>query len=67
MRIIKIEISDHFPIFLIIDPFTSSEIKNKRTLLYTRAINTTTKEKFKKFWQEKTGIILKKLIILMKL
>ena len=41
--IIKTEISNHFPIFLITDPITSSEIKNKRTLLYKRAINTATK------------------------
>ena len=31
--IIKTEISDHFLIFLITDPITSSEIKSKRTLL----------------------------------
>ena len=30
---IKIETSNHFPIFLITSPITSSEIKNKRTLL----------------------------------
>ena len=30
---IKTETSDHFPIFLITSPITSSEIKNKRTLL----------------------------------
>ena len=39
---------DHFPTFLIIDPITSSEIKNKRTLLYKKTIpNTATKENFK--------------------
>ena len=40
--IIKTEISDHFPIFLITDPITC-EIKTKKTLLYKRAINTATK------------------------
>ena len=30
---IKTETSDHFSIFLITSPITSSEIKNKRTLL----------------------------------
>ena len=37
----------HFPIFLITDPITSSEIKNKRILLYKRTINTATKDNFK--------------------
>ena len=38
---------DHFPIFLTTDPITSSEIKNiknKRTLLFQRTINTATKK-----------------------
>ena len=38
--IIKTEISDHFPIFLITDPITLSETKSKRTLLYKRTKNT---------------------------
>ena len=41
--IIKTESSDHFSIFLITDPITSSEVKNKRTLLFKRTINTATK------------------------
>ena len=45
--IFKTEISDHFPIFLITDPITSSETKNKWKLLYKRTINTTAKENFK--------------------
>ena len=32
-RIIKTEILDHFPIFLITDPIISSEIKKKNTSL----------------------------------
>ena len=52
--IIKTEISDHFPIFLITDPITSNEIKNKRTLLYKRAINTATKENFRNILARKT-------------
>ena len=47
MGIIKSEISDHFLKFLITAPITWSEIKNKRTLLYKRTINTATKENFK--------------------
>ena len=42
-RIIKTEVSDHFPIFLITNPINWSEIKIKRTLLYKRTINTATK------------------------
>ena len=41
MGIIKTEISDHT--FLITDPITSSEIKNKRPILYKRLMNSTTK------------------------
>ena len=52
--IIKTEISDHFPIFLITDPITSNEIENKRTLLYKRAINTATKENFRNILARKT-------------
>ena len=64
--IIKTEISDHFRIFLITDPITSNEIKSKRTLPYKRTINTTITKILRTFWQEKPGIILRKLIILMK-
>ena len=46
MGIIRTEILDHLPIFLITDPITSSEIKSKRTLLYKRTTNTATKENF---------------------
>ena len=52
--IIKTEIWDHFPIFLITDPITSNEMKNKRTLLYKRAINTATKENFRNILARKT-------------
>ena len=64
--IIKAEISDHFPIFLITDPITLSEIKSKRTLLYKRTINTPQKKILRTFSQEKPGITLKKLTILIK-
>ena len=47
MEIIKTEISDHFPIFLITGPIVSSEMKNKRTFFYKRTINNATKENFK--------------------
>ena len=59
--IIKTEISDHFPIFLITDPITSSEIKNKRTLLYKRTINTATKENFKNILARKTWDYIKEI------
>ena len=36
---IKTKISDHFVIFLITNPFTLSETKNKRTLLYNGTTN----------------------------
>ena len=52
--IINTKISDHFRIFLITDPITSSEIKSKRTLLYKRTINTATKEDFKNILANKT-------------
>ena len=42
-RMIKPEISDICPIFLITDPTNSSEIKNKRTLFYKRTKNSATK------------------------
>ena len=44
--IIKTEISDHFPIFLITDPITLGETKSKRTLLYKRTKNTAIEENF---------------------
>ena len=62
--IIKTEILDHFPIYLITDPIISSEMKNKRTLLYKRTINTATKIISRTFLQKKQEIILKKLTIL---
>ena len=46
-------VSDHFPKFLIPDPIISSEIKNRKTLLYKRTINTTTKENFQKILARK--------------
>ena len=46
-------VSDHFPKFLIPDPIISSEIKNRKTLLYKRTINTTTKENFQKILTRK--------------
>ena len=61
--IIKTEISDHFPIFLITDPITSSEIKNKTTLLYKRTINTATKENFKNILARKTWDYIKEIDI----
>ena len=54
MGINKTEISNYFPIFIIPDPITSSEIKNERTLLYKRTINTVTKENFKIILAKKT-------------
>ena len=54
--VIKSEILDHFPIFLITDPITSSEIKNKRTFIYKRTINTATKENFKKTGKKNLGL-----------
>ena len=45
---------DHFPIFLITDPITSSEINKKRTLLYKRTINAATKESLKNILVRKT-------------
>ena len=71
--IVKTEISDHFPIFLFTDPITSSEIKNKRTLLYKRTINTkekkiqkykrkeNTKENFKNMLARKTWDYIKEI------
>ena len=59
--IIKTEISDHFPIFLITDPITLSEIKNKRTLLYKRTINTATKENSRKIYGRKTWNYIKQI------
>ena len=53
-RITKTEILDHFLIFVITDPITSSEIKNKRTLIYKRIINIATKENFKNTLARKT-------------
>ena len=61
MGIIKNEISDHFPIFLITDPITSSEIKNKRTFLFKRTINTATKEKFKNVLARRTWDYIKEI------
>ena len=61
MGIIKTEISDHFPIFLITDPITSSEIKIKRTLLYKRTTNTATKENFKNILTRKTWDYIKEI------
>ena len=62
MWIIKTETSDHFPIFLITDPITLSEIKNKRTLVYKRTINTSTKENFKSILARKTWDYIKEKI-----
>ena len=59
--IIKTEISNHFPIFLITDPITLSEIKSKRTLLYKRTINTATKENFKNILARKTWDYIKEI------
>ena len=59
--IIKTEISDHFPIFLITDPITLSEIKNKRTLLYKRTINTATKENSRNIYGRKTWNYIKQI------
>ena len=53
-KIIKTETSYHFPIFLITDPITLSEIKNKRTLLYKKKRNIATKENFKNILARKT-------------
>ena len=61
MGIIKNEISDHFRIFLITDPITSSEIKNKRTFLFKRTINTATKEKFKSVLARRTWDYIKEI------
>ena len=61
MGIFKTEISDHFPIFLITDPVTSSEIKNKRTLLCKRTINIATKEIFKNILARKTWDYIKEI------
>ena len=60
-EIIETEISDHFPIFLFTDPITSSEIKNKRTLLNKRTINTATKENFKNILVRKTWDYIKEI------
>ena len=60
-RIIKTEISDDFPIFLITDTITLGEIKNKRTLLYKRTINTSTKENFKNILARKTWDYIKEI------
>ena len=68
---IKTETSDHFPIFLITSPITSSEIKNKRTLLEqkgTKRAKEQKKNRYKRtflgtFYQEKPETILKKLEI----
>ena len=62
MWIIKTETSDHFPMFLITNPITSSEIKNKRTLVYKRTINTSTKENFKSILARKTWDYIKEKI-----
>ena len=64
--IIRNEIFDHFPTFLITDPTTSSEINNKRIILYKRTINTVTKENFKNILMKKTRSISNKVKILMK-
>ena len=61
MEIIKNEISDHFRIFLITDPITSSEIKNKRTFHFKRTINTATKEKFKSVLARRTWDYIKEI------
>ena len=60
-RIIKTEILDHFPIFLITDPITSSEIKNKRTLLYKKTINAAAKGNFKNILTRKTWVYIKEI------
>ena len=62
MGIIKTEISDHFAIFLITDPITSSEIKSKRTLLYKIRVNATTKENFKNILARKTRDYIKEIV-----
>ena len=59
--ILKTEISDHFTIFLITDPDTSSQIKSKRTLLYKRARNTATKENFKNILARKSWDYIKEI------
>ena len=61
MEVIKTEISNHFPIFLITNPITSSEIKNKRTVLYKRTINTAPKENFKNNVARKTWDYIKEI------
>ena len=66
MGIFKTEISDYFPIFLITDPITLSEVKNKTKVLYKRTINTATKENFKNILARNNWDLLKKLTILMK-
>ena len=48
------------------DSITLSEIKNKRTLLYKKTINTTTKENFKNILARKTWDYVKEMTILMK-
>ena len=77
---IKTETSDHFPIFLITSPITSSEIKNKKNTPRTKRNKKSKRTKYTKekktrykrtflgiFYQEKPETILKKLTILMKL
>ena len=66
MGILKTEISGYFPIFLITDPITLSEVKNKTKVLYKRTINTATKENFKNILARNNWDLLKKLTILMK-
>ena len=63
--IIKTEISNHSFMFLITDPITSSEIKNKRTFFYKRAIKEkkATKENFKNILARKTWDYIKEIDI----
>ena len=61
MGINKTDISDYFPIFLIANPITSTEIKNERTLLYKKTINTATKENFKIILAKKTWDYIKEI------
>ena len=49
----KTEILDHFPIFLITHPIASSEIINKRTLLYKKNNKCRYKRKFQEHFGKK--------------
>ena len=62
-EIIKTQISVQFFIFLITNPITSSEIKNKRTPHYKTTINTATKEICKKILERNSWDYIKEIDI----